>query len=64
MVWILTACNGRKIASQLDNICYIANSNPDSALVLLNKFKDEEREWNRGDRIHYELTKMHRITHP
>ena len=59
MVWILTACNGRKIASQLDNICYIANSNPDSALVLLNKFKDEEREWNRGDRIHYELTKMH-----
>jgi tetratricopeptide (TPR) repeat protein len=59
MVWILTACNGRKIASQLDNICYIANSNPDSALVLLNKFKDEEKEWNRGDRIHYELTKMH-----
>ena len=59
MVWILTACNGRKIASQLDNICYIANTNPDSALVLLNKFKDEEREWNRGDRIHYELTKMH-----
>ena len=59
MVCILTACNGRKIASQLDNICYIANSNPDSALVLLNKFKDEEKEWNRGDRIHYELTKMH-----
>lgn len=54
----LVACNFRRMTIHLDLISQIADENPDSALVLLHKYKEESTNWSKGDRMYYELVKL------
>ena len=58
VVTALCSCNGRKMMMQLEEISKIADDNPDSALTLLRKFDKEKNDWERGDRMCYELIKL------
>ena len=49
----LSGCNSRKMSNQLETISKIADSNPDSALMLLGKYDHEKNNWDQGDRMHY-----------
>jgi preprotein translocase subunit SecG len=46
------------MTTQLDLISQKAETNPDSALILLSKFKQEKNNWSEGDRMYYELVKL------
>jgi len=54
----LIGCNGRKMTYRLEVISKIADSNPDSALTLLGKYDHEKKDWDKGDRMHYELVRL------
>lgn len=58
VVMALSGCNSRKMSNQLETISKIADSNPDSALMLLRKYDHEKNDWNKGDRMHYELVRL------
>lgn len=58
MVAVLSGCNGRKKASQLEVISKIADCSPDSALRILKGIEEEKDDWDRSDRMYYELVKM------
>jgi hypothetical protein len=52
------ACNGRKMTAQLEAISQIANTKPDSALTLLSQLEPQKADWDKGDRLFYELVKL------
>ncbi|UKK48591.1 hypothetical protein L6475_01105 [Prevotella sp. E9-3] len=54
----LFGCDSRKMTSHLEAISKIAEDNPDSALVLLDKYEPEKINWSKGDRMYYELVKL------
>ena len=53
-----SSCNDKKMASQLDAISKIADTNPDSALVVLSALEQNKEDWAKNDQIYYELVKM------
>ena len=54
----LAACDSRKMTTQLDLISQKAETNPDSALILLSNFDQAKNHWSKGDRMYYELVKL------
>ena len=58
VIMALSGCNSRKMSNQLETISKIADSNPDSALMLLGKYYHEKNDWDKGDRMHYELVRL------
>lgn len=54
----LAACDSRKMTTQLDLISQKAETNPDSALILLSNFDQDKNHWSKGDRMYYELVKL------
>ena len=54
----LAACDSRKMTTQLDLISQKADTNPDSALILLSNFDQDKNHWSKGDRMYYELVKL------
>ena len=46
------------MTTQLDLISQKAETNPDSALILLSNFDQDKNHWSKGDRMYYELVKL------
>ena len=53
-----SSCNDKKMASQLDAISKITDTNPDSALVVLSALEQNKEDWAKNDKMYYELVKM------
>lgn len=58
VVYTLLSCNGRNVTSQLETVSKIADVNPDSALIVLARLEQNNKDWSRRDRMYYELVKM------
>lgn len=54
----LAACDSRKMTTQLDLISQKAETNPDSALILLSNFDQDKNYWSEGDRMYFELVRL------
>ncbi len=54
-VLMLTACNGGKMQTELQNIDEIIETSPDAALTLLDKYDQNKGGWSKADRMRYEL---------
>lgn len=54
----LSGCKNERVTSRLETISEIADTNPDSALALINGLEHEKSKWRNGDLMRYELIKL------
>jgi len=58
VVVALLGCDGGNMTSRLETVSKLANSNPDSALVVLAGLEQNKGDWGRNERMYYELVRM------
>ena len=58
VVVALLGCNSRKNTTQLEAVSKLADTNPDSALIVLTRLEQNKEDWGRSERMYYELVKM------
>lgn len=58
IVVALLGCNGKNVTTQLEVVSKIADTDPDSALVVLTRLEQNKEDWGRSERMYYELVKM------